>query len=228
MRGGLTSGARERVATAGARGYLDMSQDAARQGAMARGRISMEDEKNRQEMLRALPGAEMQQADMMMRRADALTRAEQDDLNRQIAETERRNQYNMQTFGIQGQMFGAEKTAQAQEKANEDSWVCTALSKRGHITPPELIRALRKHAWREQPELTRLYLTRGNHLVERMLKSEFDWARLAPFHRELQGLLASGKTDRALQLFISTVRALWDEFWPDCDSALYRAVKGVV
>jgi hypothetical protein len=228
MRGGLTSGAAERLATTGRDNFMRMSQDTARAGAQNRMSINTQDEQNRQGMLSQLPGMELGRDNMAMSRADAITKGEQMDIDRQLAETDKKNRFAMDAYNSEGQVYGAVNTAQAMKDANKDSWVCTALAKRGHLTPIEHIRALRKHAWKEQPELTRLYLSRGHQLVDRMQQAGYDWAQLSPFHKELKSHLAEGRTNQALKLFIRTISRLWAEYWPDCESNLYQAVKGAL
>lgn len=58
-KGGLSSGARERLATSGSRNYAKSLQDIAREGQAARLGISTEDERQKLDLLKGLPGMEV-------------------------------------------------------------------------------------------------------------------------------------------------------------------------
>lgn len=105
--GGLSSGARERVATEGAKNYLAMSQDIGRQNKMGGLQVGINDEQNRITQLSQLPGMEMQQAGMW-------TGAKDKDVQNIVNENERRNQYNQTIYGQKMGGWSAAKTADAQ------------------------------------------------------------------------------------------------------------------
>jgi hypothetical protein len=56
--GGITSGARERAAEGGAKNYMNMSQDAARQGGLNKLQIGVNDQQNKIQEMGQLPGME--------------------------------------------------------------------------------------------------------------------------------------------------------------------------
>lgn len=91
-RGGITSGARERVETGAAQAATLAGQEAGRQGIFERLRLQLADEEARQAQLRDLAGLEFQ-----------AEQAEQ--------------QFSLDEFNTLAQLFGAEMTARAQEEA---------------------------------------------------------------------------------------------------------------
>jgi hypothetical protein len=111
-KGGLSSGARERAVTEGAKNYLAMSQDLAKQGAENALQIGMNDEQNRIQQLSALPGMEMQQAGMY-------EQARGKDVANTLAENDRRNQYNKDMYSQQMSAWAANRQAQATENSGK-------------------------------------------------------------------------------------------------------------
>lgn len=111
-RGGLSSGARERAATEGAKNHLAMSQDIGRQQTLNGMQIGMNDEQNRVQQLSQLPGMEQNQATMW-------EGAKQQDYANTIAENDRRNKYNSDIYGQQMSAWGANRQAQATERSGK-------------------------------------------------------------------------------------------------------------
>lgn len=112
MRGGLSSGARERLAGAGAQNMLAMSQDIGRQGGLNRLGIGMQDEQNRIARLSQLPGMELSQQSLL---ADV----GQNDVRNMMQENLARNAYNMNNYNQQMKVLAANKTAQAMEESGK-------------------------------------------------------------------------------------------------------------
>lgn len=119
MRGGLTSGARERLQHDATRDYLDMSQNLTRQAGLNQLQVQSQDEQNRVSQLGQLPGMEAAalQPDLDKARMEAQARAA--DIANQVGEGNRRNDYNQTTYGQQMQAWGANRTAQATENAGK-------------------------------------------------------------------------------------------------------------
>lgn len=97
-RGGLSSGARERVASSGAHDYLAMSQDLARQGNLNSLQIGMNDEQNRMQQLQALPGMEIQAMQPGIQKATMWGQARQFDQSQAAAEAARKSQFEMMKY----------------------------------------------------------------------------------------------------------------------------------
>lgn len=146
MRGGLTSGARERLAQQGMGNMLRMSQEVGRQGTLNRLNIGMQDEQQRLSNLKTLPGMEGQLFGANFQKEGLYNAAQQTDLQRQIEENARKNAYEMQKYQEQMKAYdsdmrawGAEKTAQAQENADSGgSFICTAIKEQGLLSGKEL------------------------------------------------------------------------------------------
>lgn len=111
--GGLTSGARERAGLASQRNMLNMSQDASRQGNLNRLQIGINDESNRIAQLGQLPGMENQLYQNQFAKEQAWAKARDQDIQRQIAEQNARNEFNMKNYQNQLQAGAAQQQAQA-------------------------------------------------------------------------------------------------------------------
>lgn len=105
-RGGLSSGARERADTDGAKNYLSMAQDAARSETGNDLQIGMNDEQNRIQQLSQLPGMEQSQAQMW-------EGAKQQDIANTTGQTDKINQYNQNVYSQQMQAWAAGMQADA-------------------------------------------------------------------------------------------------------------------
>jgi hypothetical protein len=101
MRGGLSSGASERIDRGSARNALDMSQQAGQQGIQNRQQIGINDEQNRVSQLGSLPGMENQGVQVQ---------------NQNIAG---QNAFNMNAYKTQMDAWGANKQAQATQNSGK-------------------------------------------------------------------------------------------------------------
>lgn len=118
-RGGLSSGARERTAQEGAKNYLAMSQDTARQENLNDLQIGMNDEQNRIQQLGMLPGMEYQAIQPDLQKSSMWEQARQADLANTTAENDRRNQWNQILYQQQMQSWAANRQAQATENSGK-------------------------------------------------------------------------------------------------------------
>ncbi len=106
MRGGSSAGARERIQNAGAKNYMDMSQQAAQQAGQNRMQIGVNDEANRIQQLGMAPGMQNQADTFDMNKVNAANAARWQEANS-------RNQFNANTYQNQMQNFGAAQSANA-------------------------------------------------------------------------------------------------------------------
>lgn len=113
-RGGLSSGARERAGMEGAKNYMSMSQDTAHAADANDMQIGMNDEQNRIQQLGMLPGMEMQKTNMF-------SQGRGQDITNAVAETGRKNLWNMEDYKQQMGAWGAAKQANAMESIAENS-----------------------------------------------------------------------------------------------------------
>lgn len=107
MQGGLRSGARERIARAGQQNTMAQNQN-------VWSNIAMQDEKNRQQQLQALPGMELQQANY-------LSNIQDKNIGRALSEVNTGRQMQQQQFNEAMRAWAAGKTADAQSNASRGS-----------------------------------------------------------------------------------------------------------
>lgn len=119
MRGGLTSGARERVAKAGMKDYLDMSQEVGRQGGLNRLQIGMNDEQNRIQQLGMLPGMEAAALQPELEKTRLHGQARQYDIEQAVKEKQARNAWAMDQYKEQMSAWAANRQARATENAGK-------------------------------------------------------------------------------------------------------------
>lgn len=124
MRGGIDSGARERVARAGMRNYMDLSQNIGRESDLNNLQIGMTDEQNRLKTLSALPGAQAQAYGAQLDKAKLLDQAKMADVGNQMKDYEGVNDYNQKTYETQGSIYGAQQTANATRQAGGGGPCC--------------------------------------------------------------------------------------------------------
>ena len=107
MRGGLTGGARERLAQSGSRGFMEMGQDVGRQTRENLFNIQLQDEQNRQRQLAALPEQEL-----MIPKLTTSIRG--GDIGQAVDETGRLNAFNENRYNQQMRAWSAAQIAAAQ------------------------------------------------------------------------------------------------------------------
>lgn len=108
MRGGLSSGARERLARDASRGAMAMSQNIGRDAMAARMQTGIQDEQNRMAQLAQLPGMELQALQPEFQKTQLWGQARQADAKAMADESERINEFQMNLWkelmaDIQGQ-----------------------------------------------------------------------------------------------------------------------------
>lgn len=119
MTGGLSSGARERLARGGVRDLIGATQAASREGGRNRLAIGIADEENRISQLGQLPGMESQAYRDSLAKEQMFDSARQNDINRAIEENNRRMQFNLNRYQQQTQAWGAQQQAQATKEAGK-------------------------------------------------------------------------------------------------------------
>lgn len=119
MRGGLTSGARERIARGGSRDFLNMSQNLKAEGMRNRAQIGISDEMNRISQLGALPGMEAQALRPELEKTQLWGQGRRLDLGNAIRENEMRNRFNADVYGQQMQAWAAGRQAEATENSGK-------------------------------------------------------------------------------------------------------------
>lgn len=222
MRGGIQSGARERIAKQGMRDYLSMSQDLNRQGDMDRLQIGMNDESNRIQQLGMLPGMEVQALQPEFQKLNLWGQGKQFDVGNAMKENQAQNDYNQQNYATRGQMYGAKQQANAMIAAAPSCWLITGLSRFVKLPQDEseLLTVFKHHQLKTDLEGSKFYIKRCGPLVKKMDEAGFNWVGFEWFNTALMNLLRSGELDLAYGLFRSTLGDLMAKYWPDCPSKL--------
>lgn len=115
MRGGMTGGARERLAREGQRGFMGLSQDVGRQTQENLLKIQMADEQARQQLLGNLPRTEMLVPQQMLG-------ARQFDIGQETGAGQEINQWNANLYNQAMRARAAENIAFAQREAASRNW----------------------------------------------------------------------------------------------------------
>lgn len=119
MRGGLSSGARERMGREAIRSGVGAGQDVARQGGMNRLAIGIQDEQNRIGNLSQLPGMEGAKFQSDLQKEQLWTASKNNDLMRLMTENQAKNQFGQNTYQQQMQAWAADRQAHATEEAGK-------------------------------------------------------------------------------------------------------------
>lgn len=117
--GGLSSGARERTAQAGAKNYIDMSQDIGRQDQLNKMQVGINDEKNRITQLSQLPGVEQQALQPLFQKEGIWQNAANQNQQNMVKANEYANSFNQNLYSQQMQAWAADKQAQATENSGK-------------------------------------------------------------------------------------------------------------
>ncbi len=118
-RGGLSSGARERIARKGASDTLAMTQDVGRTGNMNRMQIDINDEQNRIQQLSQLPGMENNLFQQNMQKENLWEQARRSDIGNVTAENARRQSFNQNLYQQQMSAWAAQQQARATENSGK-------------------------------------------------------------------------------------------------------------
>lgn len=111
--GGITSGARERVAEAGQKNYMNMNQDVSRQNTLNQLQIGVNDQQNKMQEMGMLPGMEMQALQPEFQKANMWEGAHAGDIQNQIGSNEYANQWNQNLYNQQMSAWAANQQAKA-------------------------------------------------------------------------------------------------------------------
>lgn len=112
MKGGLSSGARERTVESGQKNLLGMEQDINRTNNQNKLNLGIQDQSNKLSMLGQLPGMENQKQSQWMNAKNA-------DITNQTAETGRLNSYNQNLYDQRMQAAASERQAEATENSGK-------------------------------------------------------------------------------------------------------------
>jgi hypothetical protein len=223
MRGGLTGGARERVAKSGARNYLDVTQDTARQGSQNRLQIGVNDEQNRIQQLGMLPGMETQALQPDFQKAQMLNQSKEFDVNAMMQEAQNRNIFTGNAYNQQMKGWAAEKTAKATADSGGSCWLISRLAREVKLPADEagLLTRFKHYMLGIDPDGSKFYIRRCGKLIENMDAAGFDWPAFRWFNDGLMSLMRAGEQEAAYSFFRAALADLLMKFWPECPHKLY-------
>ena len=111
--GGVSAGARERAAEAGANNYTNMAQNTSRQNSLNQLQIGVNDQQNKMQEMGMLPGMESQALQPQFQEANMWEQARSQDVNNAINANNSANQWNQNMYNQQMQAWGANQQANA-------------------------------------------------------------------------------------------------------------------
>lgn len=117
MRGGATSGSRERLLQSGANASMMANQQARNDANMGQYKIGMQDEQNKNTALGQAAGYDFQNAGLGMQNRDYQTGIQQKNIATGLEDQQGLNNYNMDTYKTRMAALGAERTANGQAQA---------------------------------------------------------------------------------------------------------------
>jgi hypothetical protein len=238
MRGGLTGGARQRIAMTGARNAMDERQNIARQGLTDRLSVRTEDEKQRMNTLTQLPGMEVQALQPEFQKTQLWSNMSQFDnsnklkanefnIQQAIGEKRAKDQFEMQKYNANMQTWAANKQGEATEKASSGGcWICTEVNKVARLSDEQkdLFFNLKKHVLKNHRDGGRFYLRDCKELTRRMTEAGVDWHEYIGFEKALSSLLRAGLNEAAYIMYRGVLLDLMIQYWPECDKQAYLAL----
>jgi hypothetical protein len=117
MRGGVSGGARNRMAAMGLKSQLMAQQGVGNQGMQARYNIGLQDESNRTDMLKNLATLDQEKAKLDISNRQYKTNVDQYNLGNLANEIGSKRNYDTNLYNQRMQAYGANKTADAQAKS---------------------------------------------------------------------------------------------------------------
>ncbi len=213
MRGGLRSGAAERVQTGGNRDAMNGQVELAKTGMSNRAQIGINDEQNRVTQLGMLPGMDLQASGFGQK------------------ESNNQNEYNLGQYNNLATTIAAGRTADATARAGGGSFLCDKVStlhddKGWGLEDARALLKFRRYAIRRNHPGVLFYLRQGDQLVKRMDKGKHDWLETLKFVRSIISTVERGDLDVALTWYAATVFSYMDKYWPECQDPAYTARKG--
>lgn len=119
MRGGINSGARERLQTAGMRNQMDAGQNALQAANANKMQIGINDEQNRINQLGQLPGLENTANQTAFNKANLWGQGKQFDVGNAVHQGDTKNAFNMNNYNADMSAWGANQQANATAQAGK-------------------------------------------------------------------------------------------------------------
>lgn len=113
QKGGLTGGSAERIAASSAKNAMNLRQQLAGQGALTRANTALQDEQQRLDLLKSLPGMELQAIEPEFKNRAAQMQAQQFNIEQALKDKYSQDQYNMMKYQNDMQAWAAANQANA-------------------------------------------------------------------------------------------------------------------
>lgn len=225
MRGGMTSGARERLAGGGGKNLMMARQGVARAGELSRSSTLTEDERQRMSLL---PGFAEGEANLNKYNVDVGNKAATWNIEQALKEQDAMRAWEQEKYKEQMAKWAAERQAQATERAGGGggggTWLCTEIHKHSPLTKKDALALtkLRKFSMRENKKFTRCYVYECGELANRMNKARFNWGDLKWFVDKITSLVYEGKMKEAFNIYCDVTFSLVELFWKDTDNLVLK------
>jgi hypothetical protein len=230
--GGATRASRERLATKTSRDLLMNRQAAGRQGISDRLGIDIADEGQKTDILKMLPGAEVQALQPALQKAglwstmantdsarqlqtdlanrDYTTNVNQFNLTNLMKDMQGKNDYNMEAYKQKIAAYGSDRTADAQANSGGISWICTEVDFQSELSSEQWasLKKLKRYAIQHATDRAAFYLNGAGGLLRDMKQTGFDFASLRPFVLEIVRLVDAGEMDAAVEAYWTKVMEL--------------------
>lgn len=118
-RGGLSSGAAERLAQGGANNYLSMTQGINNENSKNQMQIGMNDEQNKLSMMSQLPGMQLGAANFGLAKTNAQLGANSADIANEMQNSSAKNTFDLGQYQTKMAAYGAGQTAAATQRAGK-------------------------------------------------------------------------------------------------------------
>jgi len=238
-RGGIGTGARERLARgAGEQGAL-AQQDVARQGMLSRLGIGQAGEEQRLNLLQSLPGMETQASSYLQ--SEYGRKASQEDENRKyktlvqqrnldeaLKQIRAQDQFKLDRYKEDMAGYGAEKTAQATSGGGGLTWICTAISEKEDFTRKQwaTLSKMRRHACLNHVHIANWYFGQnGKKMVQEMLNKGVAFLDIKPRALEIISL-AETNLEKAVIKFWEMTKDFCDKYSPELNCPKYEGDNG--
>lgn len=219
MRGGISSGARERLAGQTARDLIMAKQGVNKDATQNRYNLLGQDEQNR---LATLGQFSTQEGNLAQFNKGNEFKQNEFNILRTLEENQAKRGDTLEKYKAELSKWGAEKQANATAASGGGgggggTWLCTKI----HEVEPlsgqtrAALFILRKFSLKKDPELANCYLYECSELAERMAASGVNFGQLRWFTDRITKLVEEKKMDEALKFYVDTTLKFVKTFWSD-------------
>lgn len=225
MRGGLSSGSRERIAAGGLKALLEARQGIGRADTSNRLNIDTTDEQNRLLNLNKFNDSEL---GLNKYNTDIKNNEQTYNLTNLLQDKKNQEAHRMAVYQEDNKKWAANKDAQATANSGGGggSWICTKIHEAeplGKNTQRALF-TLRKHALKKYETVARCYLYDCEELAHRMDFAGVDWKDVRWLTDTVTTLVEAKMLDEAFAYYVGSMVGFIKKFWPDVENKVVREV----